>query len=298
MEEPKHISVMPEEALAQLNLRPGSVVIDGTLGMGGHAALMAQKLGARGHLIGIDRDKSALEQAKKRLAAFPLRVDLFQGNFADIDSFAAQAKVAAVDGILLDLGISSMQLDDPQRGFAFKHDGALDMRMDQNHGRSAADLVNTLSVEELADIIYQYGEERFSRRIAQAIVQTRARQKFTTTAQLADVILRALPHGYTRGRIHPATRTFQALRIVVNDELESIKKGLQKSFALLAPGGRLCVIAFHSLEDRIVKTMFRAWADEGVAQLMTKKPLSPGDVENESNARARSAKLRALEKIK
>ena len=294
MNDAAHISVMPAEVLEFLNLPAGGVAVDGTLGMAGHALLMAAKLGPQGHVIGIDRDKFSLASAKKRLSSLSLRVDLLQGNFKDINRLLAEVKVESVDGILLDLGISSFQLDDPARGFAFKTDSPLDMRMDQSSGLSAADMVNTASEEELARIIFEYGEDRFSRRIAKLIVQRRAEERIATTTQLADLVLRALPKGYQRGRIHPATRTFQALRIAVNGELDHLGQALIDCFNALKPGGRLCVISFHSLEDRIAKNTFKYLAQEGNATVLTKRPLEPSDEEQASNPRSRSAKLRAI----
>ena len=256
-----HTSVMPKEALEMLNLPKGGVAVDGTLGLAGHSLLMAQVLGPQGHLIGIDRDSASLGLAQKSLVSLELKIDLLQGNFCKVDEILAVLKVSAVDGILLDLGISSVQLDDEARGFAFRFEGPLDMRMDsQGGGVSAADLVNSLKEAELEKIIWEFGEERFARRIAGSIVMNRSKAKITTTKQLSDIILRALPKGYTRGRIHPATRTFQALRIAVNEELEVLSRGIDTSFKMLKKGGRLCVISFHSLEDRIVKNKFKSLA--------------------------------------
>ena len=296
MNEPVHIPVMPQEVAELLNLPPGGIAVDGTLGMAGHAVRMAQDLGANGHLIGIDRDSVSLSEAQKRLAGFPLRIDLLKGNFNDADRLLAQVKVQAVDGILLDLGISSFQLDDPGRGFAFQEDGPLDMRVDITQGVTAADLVNRLSEGELERMFRDLGEDRFARRIAKAIVYRRAEQRIEGTAQLAGIVLRALPRGYTRGKIHPATRTFQALRIAVNDELGGLAAALEKCRNVLKPGGRLCVIAFHSLEDRIVKHTFRGWASDGLVQALTKKPLRPSQEECGHNSRSRSARLRAVER--
>ncbi len=292
-----HVSVMPAEVMQLLNIPAGGVAVDGTLGMAGHAMLMAEQLGSLGHLIGIDRDSTSLALAKARLNGFGLRVDLLQGNFKDIKQHLVSAKEVAVDSILLDLGISSFQLDNPARGFAFKDEGPLDMRMDASDGESAEDIVNQWPEEQLAEIITDYGEERFARRIAKAIVYRRAENRIVTTKQLADIVLRALPHGYTRGRIHPATRTFQALRIAVNDELGSLSAALDKCIKVLKPGGHLCVIAFHSLEDRIVKTTFRRCAEEGLVEVLTKKPLQPGEAECEANPRSRSAKVRGIKKL-
>lgn len=292
-----HIPVMPKEALELLRLPRGGVAVDGTVGLAGHALLMAQALGPHGHLIGIDRDSASLGQAQKKLASLSLKIDLLKGSFSTLDKFLAGLKVSAVDGILLDLGISSFQLDDAARGFAFKTDAPLDMRMDQETQEiSAADLVNTLKSSQLEKIISEFGEERFARRIAAAIVMQRARAKITTTKVLADIILRALPKGYSRGRIHPATRTFQALRIAVNEELRELSLGLDNCFRMLKKGGRLCVIAFHSLEDRLVKNKFKSWglAQEGV--ILTKRPLVASDEERAVNGRSRSAKMRAIER--
>ncbi len=291
----QHIPVMPKEALELLRLPQGGVAVDGTLGLGGHAFLMAQALGPHGHLIGIDRDNASLGLAQKKLASLSLKIDLLKGSFST--KFLAGLKVSAVDGILLDLGISSFQLEDELRGFAFKTDGPLDMRMDQEtQGICAADLVNTLKEAQLEKIISEFGEERFARRIAAAIVMQRASAKITTTQKLADVILRALPKGYTRGRIHPATRTFQALRIAVNEELEELSLGLEVCFRALKKGGRLCVISFHSLEDRIVKNKFKSLSLEQEGVILTKRPLVASSEECAANPRSRSAKMRGIER--
>jgi len=296
MNETAHISVMPQEAMHWLNIKPGAVIVDGTLGLGGHSSLIAQALGKDGHLIGIDRDSSSLAEAKKRLASFSARIDLLQGSFNDVKRILAAVKVQAIDGVLLDLGISSFQLDDEQRGFSFLRSGPLDMRMDQTQGVTAADLVNSLKEEELARIIEEFGEDRLARRIAKAIIRKRCEQKILTTDQLAQAVLSALPGSYSRGRIHPATRTFQALRIVVNKELEVLKEALMNWFEVLNPQGRMCVISFHSLEDRIVKNTFKDFAIQGQGEILTKKPLEPTDAECNVNARSRSAKLRAIER--
>ncbi len=288
---------MPQEALEYLNVPAGGVVVDGTLGLAGHSWLIAQKLGQSGHLIGIDRDALAIDLAKEKLSGLSLQKDFCQGNFADIQQHLSGLGISTVDGVLLDLGISSFQLDNAARGFAFSSDGPLDMRMDPSKGQSAADLVNTLPENQLTNIIEKYGEDRFAKRIAKAIVYHRATQRIERTGQLADIVLRALPHGYTRGRIHPATRTFQALRIEVNDELGSLQRALQQSLEALKPGGRLCVISFHSLEDRIVKQAFKRFAEGGGAVILTKRPLVPTETECGTNPRSRSAKLRAIEKI-
>jgi 16S rRNA (cytosine1402-N4)-methyltransferase len=292
-----HVPVMPQEALELLHLPQGGTAVDGTLGLAGHSLLMAQALGPHGHLIAIDRDNASLGLAQKKLGSLELKIDLLQGNFSTLDTILAGLKVSAVDGILLDLGISSFQLDSAERGFAFRMDGPLDMRMDPDQGISAADLVNTLKEPALEKIIFEFGEERFARRIAAAIVMHRAKAKITTTKSLADIILRALPHGYTRGRIHPATRTFQALRIAVNEELEALSLGLDVCFRMLKKGGRLCVISFHSLEDRIVKNKFKSLSLEEEGNILTKRPLVATDAECAINPRSRSAKLRAIERV-
>lgn len=297
MEQAAHISVMPQEVMHWLNVTPGAVIVDGTLGLAGHSLLIARALGDKGHLIGIDKDISALTEAKKRLASCALRVDLLQGPFKDVKRFLAQVKVGRVDGVLLDLGISSFQLDDEKRGFSFLKEGPLDMRMDTTQGPTAADLVNTLGEEELVKIIETYGEDRLARRIAKGIVWRRAQQKILTTSQLAGAVLRSLPASYQRGRIHPATRTFQALRIVVNKELEHLESALADCVDILNPKGRMCVISFHSLEDRIVKHTFKKLADQGLVQILTKKPLEPSEEECRMNSRSRSAKLRVIERV-
>jgi 16S rRNA (cytosine1402-N4)-methyltransferase len=297
LEQSAHISVMPKEVMHGLNVKPGATIVDGTLGLGGHSALILEAFGSKGHLIGIDRDLHSLTEAKKRLVSPSARIDLLQGTFGDVGRLLAEVKVKFVDGVLLDLGISSFQLDDETRGFSFLKKGPLDMRMDQTQGPTAADLVNSLKEEELAKIIEEYGEDRLARRIAKGIVWKRAQEKILTTDQLASVVLRSLPASYQRGRIHPATRTFQALRIVVNKELEILEQALKDWFEVLKPQGRMCIISFHSLEDRIVKHTFKALAEDERGQILTKKPLEPSDEECQVNARSRSAKLRIIERI-
>lgn len=270
--------------------------MDGTVGLGGHAVLMAEAVGGKGRVIGIDRDPSAVAAAQERLLGAAPTIHVIKARFWDMAHVLEGLKIDAVDGILLDLGISSMQLDRPERGFAFAHDGPLDMRMDPTEGQSAADLVGRMSESDLARIIWELGEERFAKRIARSIVHHRSKEKIERTSQLAQIVLKSLPVGYTRGRIHPATRTFQALRIAVNEELDHLSAALETCAHFLKPGGRLCVIAFHSLEDRIVKTTFRRWGQEGMVRILTKKPMKPTDAECASNPRSRSACLRAIEK--
>ncbi len=263
--------------------------MDGTVGLGGHASAVLRATAPDGRLRGFDRDGETLARARERLAPFAERARLEQADYRDIPARLGEERA---DGILLDLGISSVQLDDPGRGFSFLADGPLDMRMDRSGGETAADLVNELPEKELADVIYEYGEERASRRIARAIVRSRERAPIRTTAALAEIVRRAAPPSRRRG-FHPATRTFQALRIRVNRELDGLDGALENLARCLAPGGRMAVIAFHSLEDRVAKTSFRTLARQGYT-ILTKKPLRPGEDETRANPRARSARLRAI----
>lgn len=310
-----HIPVMLREALALLALRPGGAYVDGTVGLGGHSLAILEGIRPGGHLIGIDRDKEALEKAGERLKAFDGSFRLVHDNYKNLPLVLNRLRIAGVDGILLDLGVSSWQLTSEDRGFSFQSDAMLDMRMDRTQSRTAADIVNDTPEKELADIIYRYGEERLSRRIAAAVVEERFKMPVTRCSQLAGIISRVIPahvssHG--RGHIHPATRTFQALRIAVNGELEGLEDFLMEAFGFLKPGGRLAVIAFHSLEDRIVKRAFRRLAGQCVCdaptelcqcsrqvlgKILTSRPTSPGPEELAVNPRARSARLRAVEKI-
>lgn len=288
---------MIREVEGILGLKAGAVYVDCTLGLGGHAAQAARCLGSEGRIIGIDQDLDAIAHAKERLAGFPGKLDIIKSNFSDIENILKGLGITEVDGVLFDLGVSSLQLDDASRGFSYREEALLDMRMDRDNPVSAAQLVNSLSEEELADLIWRLGEERFSRQIARSIVTARSARSVKTTKELADLILRSLPRGYQRGALHPATRTFQALRMAVNRELESLEIVLDKAFDHLKVNGRMAVIAFHSLEDRIVKERFKALAQRGCAKLLTKKPLRPGVDEASANPRARSARLRALERI-
>jgi 16S rRNA (cytosine1402-N4)-methyltransferase len=284
-----HVPVLLAETLELLAVRPGGLWVDGTVGLGGHAEAVLRASAPDGRLVGLDRDGETLARARERLAAFGGRARLEQGDHREIPERLGGEKA---DGILLDLGISSVQLDDPQRGFSFQAEGPLDMRMDRSRGETAADLVNRLRERELADLIYAYGEEPASRRIARAIAEARERQPITTTSELADVVRRAAGRSRRPG-LHPATRTFQALRIRVNRELEGLGEALERTAECLRPGGRLAVISFHSLEDRAAKEAFRALAARGFRPL-TRKPVRPGEAEVRVNPRARSARLRAL----
>jgi 16S rRNA (cytosine1402-N4)-methyltransferase len=307
-----HTPVLLVAVLDGLAPGPGGLYIDGTIGAGGHAEAILQAAGSDGRLLGFDRDPAALALARARLAPFGERVTLAHDSYEAMGRLAPRHGFAQVDGILLDLGLSSMQLDDPTRGFAFRHDGPLDMRFDPTAEiPTAADLANTLSEDELAWLLRDYGEERRARRIARAVVASRP---FHTTAALAAVIEQAAPRGPRRLRadIHPATRTFQALRIAVNDELGALERVLPLAVELLKPGGRLVVISFHSLEDRIVKTFMRRESSDCICppeqpictcdhhatlRLMARKPIMPDDEEVEANPRARSARLRIAERV-
>lgn len=289
----EHEPVLFDEVMAVLAPRPGGVYIDGTLGAGGHARGLLERSAPDGRLLGIDQDAQALQVAQQALAGYGVRATLAHGSFAQLATLARQHGFFPADGVLLDIGVSSMQLAAAERGFSWMVPGPLDMRMDpETMETTAADLVNTLPEGELADLLYRFGEERLSRRIARAIV--RARPLHTTT-ELAELIARAVGR---RGRIHPATRSFQALRVVVNDEIDVLAAGLRQGVEVLAPGGRLAVISFHSLEDRVAKYYFREQAqDLAAVRLLARKPLRASPAEQERNPRSRSAKLRAVEKL-
>lgn len=290
---PQHIPVMLNELMEYLKPEEGKTILDCTVGGGGHTEAALKAVGPRGRLIGIDQDSEALKVAQHRLGNVA-NVSLIQANFRNIDTIVKGAGIAQVDGIMFDLGVSSLLMDSAERGFSIRHNGPLDMRMDRGMRFSAFDIVNSMPETELAEIIKKYGGERWHRRIARAIVWERKKAKIADTAQLAALVVKAVPRRYSR--IHPATRTFQALRIAVNDELEALREALSKCMDLLFPGGRICVIAFHSLEDRIVKEQFRNFSREGKLRLITKKPVVPTEQEIARNPRARSAKLRAGER--
>ena len=298
----KHIPVLVGEVLLSLHPQPQGVYVDATLGEGGHAEELLRATAPSGRLIGIDRDAEVLEIARQRLLPFGPRVDIMHGHAAELRSILDTLQVAQVDGILLDLGVSSYQLETVERGFSFAREGPLDMRMDRTTEQTAATLVNTLEEWELVNLITRYGEERWARRIARAILRARRRAPLQTTQDLAGVITQVIPASARPPRIHLATRTFQALRIAVNQELSRLEDSLNEAIACLRPAGRLCVIAYHSLEDRIVKRTFQAYAtsqDKARAQVrvLTRKPILCTPAERRVNPRARSAKLRALERI-
>ena len=306
---PSHVPVLLKEAIDFLNVRRGGTYIDATVGLGGHSYEIAKRLGAPGHLIGLDKDPAALEIAKSVLGRSSLvvgqndwpRVELRHGSFAELANDQRPTTIGKIDGILADIGVSSLQLSDAARGFSFQADGPLDMRMDPQSERTAEQVVNHLDERELADVIYEFGEERRSRRIARAIVRSRP---IRSTAHLAEVISAAARpmnpgrNKYDQRRIHPATLTFQALRIFVNRELDDLKALLDAAPRILKPGGRVVVISFHSLEDRIVKDAFREGAiKDKYFRVLTKKPVTASLEEQDRNPRARSAKMRAAERI-
>jgi 16S rRNA (cytosine1402-N4)-methyltransferase len=301
MERPQHVPVLLEESLEYLDVRSGGVVCDATLGLGGHSAEIAKRLGAQGRLIAFDRDPEAMAKAQARLAAVAEELGAGTGHGMPMVQFVGRAfsemqeEIApgTLDGLLADFGVSSLQLDEAHRGFSFRAEGPLDMRMDPRSGLTAEQVVNQADEEELANLIYEFGEERRSRRIARAIVRARP---ITTTAELAGIVSAVAPP--IKGeKIHPATRTFQALRIRVNDELQEIQSLLKSAGSLLKPGGRLVLISFHSLEDRLVKDALRDGAKAGQFELLTKKPIVAKEQESLRNPRSRSAKMRAAKKI-
>lgn len=289
-----HRPVMLKEVLEWLGPRPGHIVVDCTLGTGGHASAILREIGPGGLLIGIDKDKEALEVARRYLSSVSNAFRLFHADYKELGLVLEEAQVEKVDGLLLDLGASSFQLGLPERGFSFQLEGPLDMRMDRSSNLTAEGLLRRLSEEELADLFERFGEERWSRRIARAIKREMKRTPLRTTTQLARIIEKAVP---TRGRIHPATRVFQALRIAVNKELESLEGLLDSAHTYLKPGGRMVAISFHSLEDRRVKQAFREGSRQGLYRLLTKKPIRASQEEVRENVRSRGAKLRAVEKI-
>ncbi len=306
-----HESVMKNEVLHYLNVHMEGVIVDGTLGDGGHTEFILKNTAPKIRVFAIDRDRSAIERAKKRLSPFRDRVTLTHGNLGDLKSLAAQHGITRIVGLLMDLGVSSPQLDTPERGFSIQHDGPLDMRMNPSQKTSAADLLKKLSDAELVAIIKNFGEERYSKRIVRAIRKEQAERPITTTGQLSRIVARAVASP-RHTRIHPATRTFQALRIAVNDELEQLKLALQDVIGLLNSTARLVVISFHSLEDRIVKTFFRD-EQKGCScppkipmcicgrtqtlKILTRKPIVPSEEEVARNPRSISAKLRVAERI-
>ena len=310
IEDFKHIPVMPREAVAALAIRSGGIYVDGTLGGGGHSALILEQLNDSGRLIGIDRDINAITAAGKRLDSGIF--EAVHGNFHDLPQILADRNLTGIDGVLLDLGVSSHQLDTPERGFSYRHPGRLDMRMNQDTGLSAYDIVNTYPEDRLADILYNFGEERKSRRIARAIAAARLTAPIETTLELSAIIEKVMPRHNKANTPHPAMRSFMALRIAVNDELHPLDEALTNIVNYLNPGGRIGVITFHSLEDRIVKNCFNRLAapctcprdipycvcgKPPLVRVITRKPILPSPEELALNSRAHSAKLRVGEKV-
>lgn len=308
----QHKSVLLQECIDALNIRPDGIYLDGTLGGAGHSSQIARRLTEGGRLIGVDRDRTALAAAKERLAPYADRVTLVHSNFAEIDAILDSLGIPAVDGMLFDLGVSSPQLDDASRGFSYMADAPLDMRMDKDDALTAGEAVNTWPQGELRRILYDYGEERYAPQIAAAICRAREKAPIETTLELVDIIRSAMPAQALREKQHPAKRSFQAIRIAVNDELGAVSRMMQAAVGRLNPGGRLAVITFHSLEDRIVKSEMQQAArgctcppefpvcvcgKKPLVKLVTRKPIVSGPAELEENPRARSAKLRVAEKL-
>jgi len=289
-----HIPVLVEEVMTFLRCEPGRTYVDATLGGGGHASEILKRTAPDGVVIGMEWDEDALCEARNTLMPFGDRVKIFRENFIHLSDFVM---AESVDGILLDLGLSSIQLEKEERGFSFKGEGPLDMRMDQRMNHTAAYLINRLSSEELEYTLSQYGEERWAKRIARAIVQERERDTIRTTQALRKIVHRAIPRRFHSRRIDPATRTFQAFRIRVNEELENLGKILETGWKILKRGGRICIISFHSLEDRMVKETFRKLEKQGEMRILTKKPVTPSEEEQRRNPRSRSAKLRCAERV-
>lgn len=294
--DPRHVPVLLNETLEALALQPGENVIDCTIGMGGHAAAMLDATAPNGKLLGFDADEAALDAARSTLGRYGSRAMLVHENYRNVRRVLLSTGFGSVHAALLDAGFSSFIIDDPSRGFSFRADGPLDMRYDAVQETTAASIVNGWELDDLARILWEYGEERFARKIAEAIVHDRRDKPITGTLQLVDLIAHAVPAWYRRHRTHFATKTFQALRIAVNDELGGLEETIPHLFEALEPGGRLAIISFHSLEDRIVKHAFRDLADAGHATLLTKRPIVAGKEETSRNPRSRSAKLRVLKK--
>lgn len=291
-----HLPVMCTEVVEFLRLKPGKIILDCTLGGGGHSEAILEKISPSGRLIGIDQDNQALNIARERLQKYKSICTFVHGNFRNLDAILGKLKITNIDGVLFDLGISSFQLADASRGFSLKLCGPLDMRMDREGQSSTAyGIVNELSLSEIIHILRTFGEERWAKRIASRIVKEREKTPIDTTAQLREIIVRVTPHSRGYQRIHPATRTFQALRIAVNEELSGLEEGITKVIKYLNRQGRICVISFHSLEDRIVKHLFREFAQKDLLDILTRKPIRSTPEEEGRNPRSRSAKLRVGE---
>lgn len=299
LEEKLHIPVMLHEVIDYLGLVPGATIVDATIGTGGHSLEILKKITPGGKLIGLDRDENSLAVCRQRLAEFNGSFELVHSSFADLDQVLEKLGIEKIDGIVFDLGISTYQLKDIERGFSFQQEGPLDMRMDQSSYISAYDLVNNLNESEISNILWSFGQERWHNRIARLLVSQRRIAPIATTSQLADLVMRAIPYRYRKGyyRIHPATRTFQAVRIAVNRELEILEGAVKKAVAALKEKARICVISFHSLEDRVIKHTFRALKAEGLIDIITAKPMTPVASEIAANPSSRSSKFRVAERI-
>lgn len=308
----KHYSVMLEETIEQLHIRPDGIYVDGTLGGGGHAFEVCRRLSDAGHFYGIDQDAAAIEATGKRLAEFGEKVTIIRSNYCRMKEELRSRGINGVDGIVLDLGVSSYQLDEAERGFTYREDAALDMRMDQRQEKTARDIVNDYSEMDLYRVIRDYGEDKFAKNIAKHIVLAREKKPIETTGELVEVIKAAIPMKIRMQKGHPAKQTFQAIRIELNQELEVLRSSLDDMIGLLNPGGRICIITFHSLEDRIVKTIFRknenpctcpshfpvcVCGNVSKGKVVTRKPILPSEQELEENSRSKSAKLRVFERV-
>ncbi|MEK6544976.1 MAG: 16S rRNA (cytosine(1402)-N(4))-methyltransferase RsmH [Nitrospinota bacterium] len=308
-----HIPVLLDEVINQLQCQQNRIYVDATLGDGGHAEEILKKSSPSGILIGIDRDEDSIRFAEKRLYSYRERVFLFRENFRNIKNVINKIEIYNVDGVLFDLGVSTRQFMIAERGFSFSRDAPLDMRMDRSDNMVAEEIINDTSEEQLRDIIWKYGEERWAGRIARSIIREREKMPIKTTFQLAKIVFSAIPPAYRSKRIHPATKTFQSIRIAVNNEIEILKDTIRDAIDILNPGGRICVISYHSLEDRIVKNLFRelergcicppalpicVCGRKGIIKIVTKRHIAPSEDEIKKNPRARSAKLRGAEKIK
>jgi len=306
-----HISVLLKETVDGLNVRPGRIYMDGTLGYGGHTEEVLRRLGGSGRVIGIDQDEDAIAAAGRRLEPYKDQLTIVRSNYVDFRQVLDQLEISRVDGIMLDLGVSSWQLDEASRGFSYRMDGPLDMRMDQRNPVTAADLINTADRDELQRILWDFGEEKFARKIADTILKRREKEPIETTGQLVDIIEQSIPMKARRTGGHPAKRTFQAFRIAVNHELDVLSDSIDGMIDALTPGGRLCIITFQSLEDRIVKQRFKinenpctcppefpvcVCGKKSKGRVITRKPVLPGEQEMEENSRSKSAKLRIFEK--
>jgi 16S rRNA (cytosine1402-N4)-methyltransferase len=293
-----HFPVLLREVIVFLDPEPGDVIVDATLGGGGHAAETLKNIIPGGSLIAFDRDPEAIARSRKVLSAYEKDITYINEDFRNLESVARSMGIGAIDGAVFDLGISSYQVDEAERGFSFLRDGPLDMRFDNKGGLTAQEVVNGYGKEELAGIIGEYGEERHAMAVAQAIVRARKISNIRTTGELAEIVKRAVGYRYKKQRLHPACRTFQAIRMHVNDEMGAIESGVRGALSLLRPGARICVISFHSIEDRAVKNIFKHYKKMGDVTILTKKPARPSCEETSSNPRSRSAKLRVAEKIR